>query len=57
MAVQLDRLGIQLGDTSLREQLVEHLQSHLYTHDGSTHFRDYVSVPVDVDDPSNADSE
>ena len=31
VAVQLDSLGIQHGETGLREQLVEHLQNHLHT--------------------------
>ena len=57
VAVQLDSIGIQPNETSLREQLVEYLQSHPYTHDGSSHFRNYVSAPVVSDDPSNADTE
>ena len=57
--MQLDSLSIQPGETSLREQLVEYLQTHPYTRDGSSHFRNYVSAPVvsDTDDPSNADTE
>ena len=55
--VQLDSLGIERGETSLREQLVEYLQSHPYTHDGSSHLREFISVPVVRDDPSNADTE
>ena len=55
--VQLDSLGIERGETSLREQLVEYLQSHPYTHDGSSHLREFVSAPVDSEDPSNADTE
>ena len=55
VAVQLENLGVQLGDRNLREELVEHLQSHPYTHDGSTHLRDYLSAPVAGDDPFNAD--
>ena len=46
VAVQLNSLGIQPGETSLREQLVEYLEAHPYTHDGSSHFRNYVSAPV-----------
>ena len=58
VAVQLDSLGIQPGEeTSLREQLVEYLQTHPYTHDGSSHFREYIPAPVISDDPSNADTE
>ena len=57
VAVQLDRVDIQLGETSLREQLVEHLQPHPYTHDGSSHFREFLSAPITSDDPSNADTE
>ena len=57
VAVQLNSLGIQPGDTSLREQLVEYLEAHPYTHDGSSHFRNHVSAPVVSDDPSNADTE
>ena len=34
--MQLENFGIQPGETSLREQLVKHLQSHPYTHDGCT---------------------
>ena len=57
VAVQLDSLGIQPGETSLREQLVEHLQAHPYTHDGSSHLRDFLSAPVIREDTSNADTE
>ena len=57
VAVQLDRLGIQSGETSLREQLVEYLQAHPYTHDGYFHFREYIPAPVISDDPSNVDTE
>ena len=57
VAVQLDSLGIQPGETGLREQLTEHLQSHPYTCDGSFRFREYISAPVVSDDPSNADTE
>ena len=57
VAVQLNSLGVQPGETSLREQLVEYLEAHPYTHDGSSHFRNYVSAPVVSDDPSNADTE
>ena len=57
VAVQLNVLGIQPGEMSLREQLVEYLEAHPYTHDGSSHFRNYVSAPVVSDDPSNADTE
>ena len=55
--MQLGNLGVQLGDRNLREELVEHLQSHPYTHDGSTHLRDYLSAPVAGDNPFNADTE
>ena len=41
VAVQLNSLGIQPGETNLREQLLE---AHLYTHDGSSHFRNYISA-------------
>ena len=54
--VQLENLGIQIGDRNLRAELVEHLQSTPYTH-GSSHLRDYVSAPMIVDDPLNADTE
>ena len=57
VAVQLDRLGIQPGETSMTEQLVEYLQAHPYTYDGSSHFREYIPAPVISDDPSNADTE
>ena len=57
VAVQLDSLGIQPGETSLREQLVEYLQAHPYTHNGSSHFREYIPAPVVSDDSSNADTE
>ena len=55
--MQLDSLSIQPGETSLREQLVEYLQTHPYTHEGSSHFREYTPAPVVSDDPSNADTE
>ena len=57
VAAQLNSLGIKPGGTSLREQLVEYLEAHPYTHDCSSHFRSYVSAPVVSDDPSNADTE
>ena len=57
VAMTLENLGVQLGDRNLREELVEHLQSHPYTRDGSTHLRDYLSAPVAGDDPFNADTE
>ena len=40
--VQLNSISIKPGETSLRDQLVEYLQSHPYTRDGSSHFRNYV---------------
>ena len=55
--VQLDHLGIERGETSLREQLVEYLQSHPYTHDCSSHLKEFISAPVDSEYPSNADTE
>ena len=57
VAVQLDSLGIPPSETSLREQLVEYLHEHPYIHDGSSHFREFISAPVISDDPSNADTE
>ena len=55
--LQLDSFGIQHGETGLRKQIVEHLQSHPYTHDGSFHFWEYISALVVSGDPSNADTE
>ena len=55
--MQLGNLGVQLGDRNLWDELVEHLQSHLYTRYGSTHLKDYLSAPVAGDDPFNADTE
>ena len=57
VTVQLDKLGIQPSEISLREQLVEYLQTHPSTHEGSSHFREYISAPVVSNDPSNADTE
>ena len=57
VSVQLNSFGIQPGETNLREQLVEYLEAHPYTHDGSSHFRNYISAPVVSDDLSNADTE
>ena len=57
VTMQLDSFGIQPGETSLREQLVEYLQAHPYTRDGSSHFREYIPAPVVSDDPSNVDTE
>ena len=57
VAMQLEKLGIPPGETSLRQQLMEYLQEHPYTHDGSSHFREYIPAPVISDDPSNADTE
>ena len=54
--MQLENLGIQLGERNLRAELVEHLQSRPCTH-GSSHLREYVSAPVMGDDPFNADTE
>ena len=36
---------------------MEYLQEHPYTHDGSSHFREYIPAPAIDDDPSNADTE
>ena len=55
--VQLKSIGIQHGETSLREQLVEYLQVHSYTHDGSSHLSNFISASVVSDDPMNADTE
>ena len=57
VTVQLDNLDIQHSETSLREQLVEYLQTHPCIHDGSSHFREYISALVVNDDPSNANTE
>lgn len=59
VAVQLDSLGIEPGETTLSEQLVEYLQTHPYTqcHDGCSYFREYIPVLVISDDPSNVDTE
>ena len=43
--IQLENLGIQLGERNLRARVVEHLQSRPYTH-GSAHLREYVSASV-----------
>ena len=56
IGMQLENLGIQLGERNMRAELVEHLQSHPYTH-GSSHLREYVSAPVMGDDSFNADNE
>ena len=55
--MQLENVDVHVGDRNLREELVEHLQSHPYTRDGSSHLRDYVSAPIAGDDPFNADTE
>ena len=43
---QLPRIGIQLGEESLRKQLVNYLQHHPYTNDGTTRLRDFIAAPV-----------
>ena len=53
VGMQLEDVGIQLGERNLRAELVEHLQSRPYTH-GSSHLREYIVVS---DDPFNADTE
>lgn len=56
--MQLHNLGhdniIQSTETSLRKQLVQYLQEHSYTHDGSS---DYIPAPLLSNDPANADTE
>ena len=49
--MQLENIGVHVGDRNLRE---EHLQSHPYTRDGSSHLRDFV---IADDDYLNADTE
>ena len=56
VGMQLEGVGIQLGERNLRAELVEHLQSRPYTH-GSSHLRESISAPVMSDDPFNADTE
>ena len=55
--VQLESLNTKHGEIGLRERLVEYLQSHPYTHDGSSHLREFILAPVVSEDPSNADTE
>ena len=50
VVVELDKLGIQPGEMSQREQFVEYLQEHPYTHDASSHFREYIPAPVVSED-------
>ena len=57
VTVQMDNLGIQCSEESLRKQLVEYLQIRQCTRDGSSHFTEYITAPVVSDDPSNADIE
>ena len=54
---QLQRYEIQLGDESLREQLVTFLERHPYTHDGTSHLREFVAAPVVSADSYSADTE
>ena len=55
VTMQLENIGIQLGDINLRE-LVEHLQSHPYTRGGSSRLRDYISAPITGVDPISVDT-
>ena len=57
VTVQMDNLGIQCSEVSLREQLVGYLQIRPCTRDGSSHFIEHISAPTVSDDPSNADTE
>ena len=54
---QLQRYEIQLGDESLREQLITFLERHPYTHDGTSHLREFVAAPVVSADSYSADTE
>ena len=54
---QLQTCGIQHGDVSLREQLVTFLQHHPYTHEGTSHLREFVAAPIVSADSYNADTE
>ena len=57
VTVQMDNLGNQYSEASLREQLVEYPQIRPCTRDGSSHFTEYITAPIVSDDPSNADTE
>ena len=52
VGIQLESLGIQLGERNLRAELVEHFEIHPYTHH-SSHLR----VCFSPSDPFNADTE
>ena len=41
----------------MREQLVSFLERHTYTHDGTSHLRDFLAAPVVSADSYNADTE
>jgi len=51
--MQLNSLGIQF-EGSLREELVEYVQTHPFTHDG---LREYISAPIANQNAINADTE
>ena len=55
--MQLEVLGIQLDHRAMREQLVEYLEEHPYTHDGSVHLRSFFSDPTEDDVQRHADVE
>ena len=55
--LQLEKLGMQIGSDTLRQQLVAYLENHAYTQDGSCHLREFVSAPVESNDSFNADTE
>ena len=50
--IQLPRLGIQLGEESLRKQLVNYLQHHPYTNDGTTLLRDLLLLQFSAPMPT-----
>ena len=55
VGIQLPRLGIQLGEESLKKQLVT--QYHPYTNDGTTLLRDFIAAPVLSANAYNADTD
>ena len=57
VSMQLNNLGVQSTARSLRKQLVEYLQENPYTHDGSSHLRDYIPAPLLSNDPAGEDIE
>ena len=57
MLLQLQNIGVQPGQGTLRQQLVSYLEDHPYAHDGVTHLREFIAAPFVGHNPHGADTE